>query len=52
MLECTDAWRLLLYFVDDLVAVGRGEAIDTMAYSAIWAFILFLLLLVLVRSDK
>ena len=34
MLVCTDAWRLLLYFVDDLVAVGRGEAIDTMAYSA------------------
>ena len=28
------AWRLLLYFVDDLVAIGRGEAIDTMAYSA------------------
>ena len=34
MLVCTDAWRLLLYFVDDLVAIGRGEAIDTMAYSA------------------
>ena len=34
MLVCTDAWRLLLYFVDDLVAVGRGEAIDTMPYSA------------------
>ena len=35
MLLCTEAWRLLLYcFVDDFVAVGRGEAIDTIAYSA------------------
>ena len=31
MLLCTEAWRLLLYcFIDDLVAVGRGEVIDTM----------------------
>ena len=35
MLLCTEALRLLLYcFVDDLVAVGRREAIDTVAYSA------------------
>ena len=35
MLLCIEAWRLLLYcFIDDLVAVGRGETIVPMAYSA------------------